>query len=467
MVALSELEIAPVLLARCRAGLADRAASASSCCRASASSSSRATSRPRPPLAAGERRTDWSVLIEANTSTTAFDLRSAMEQCLGAKRSKHGESRDAAVPRARSTVAETLWRQREALLEGQIKIGAGIKHDVSVPVAQVPAFIKPGIAAWWPPGRRRACWRSAISATATSTSTCMSSGRGQGALHRPHRGREPASVVHDVVPRFGGIVQRRARHRPAAPQRDAALQGSGRARPHAAGQAPARSAGDHEPGSRAASADFAGGLIGAAGPGSGRRLPRGGAGAAPPLRVRLPRGRRRGLAHRGAQRARVRADRFRARGAGRRVGRRHRRHRARSAARLAARGRADRAERPLSAPGRGKARRRRRPGGCSVRAVDGVDLADRAGARRDPRTALAAALRPERSPHRRALAEAGGRARRLGRDAHRRHAGGRRARPLSAQRLRAAAALDGAAAGTSRAIRAGASAPACTACRRW
>lgn len=37
--------------------------------------------------------------------------------------------------------AETLWRVRKAIPAGQASAGASIKHDISVPISQIPAFI--------------------------------------------------------------------------------------------------------------------------------------------------------------------------------------------------------------------------------------------------------------------------------------------------------------------------------------
>ena len=70
--------------------------------------------------------------------------------------------------------AKAFWRLREMFGEVQRYAGGSIKHDVSVPVAAVPAFIAEAdaaVAALFPaPGR---C-RSAISATATSIITSTS-----------------------------------------------------------------------------------------------------------------------------------------------------------------------------------------------------------------------------------------------------------------------------------------------------
>ena len=42
---------------------------------------------------------------------------------------------------------EALWRLRESVPEAQRREGASLKHDVSVPVAQLPAFMASATAA--------------------------------------------------------------------------------------------------------------------------------------------------------------------------------------------------------------------------------------------------------------------------------------------------------------------------------
>ena len=200
MVALSALEIAPVLLARCRAGLADQLVSFELLPRFGIELAQKFSPGLAWPL---ESLADWSVLIEANTSSTAFDIRAAMEQCLGAAL-EAGEITDAAVA---SSEAQSLamWRQREALLEGQIKIGAGIKHDVSVPVAQVPAFIKTGIAAVvnaWPQARMLAFGHIGDG----NIHFNLVQFEGEDKERFIARTDAVNTVVHDVVARFGGSI---------------------------------------------------------------------------------------------------------------------------------------------------------------------------------------------------------------------------------------------------------------------
>ena len=115
-----------------------------------------------------------------------------------------GEITDAAVA---SSEAQSLamWRQREALLEGQIKVGAGIKHDVAVPVAQVPAFIKTGIKAVvdaWPQARMLAFGHIGDG----NIHFNLVQFEGEDKERFIARTDAVNTVVHDVVQRFGGSI---------------------------------------------------------------------------------------------------------------------------------------------------------------------------------------------------------------------------------------------------------------------
>jgi FAD/FMN-containing dehydrogenase len=200
IVALSDLDAAPLLLARSRAGLTDQLVSFELLPRFGIELGQHFAPGLAWPL---ESLADWSILIEANTSSTAFDVRAAMEQCLGPAL-EDGTITDAAIA---SSEAQSLamWRQREALLEGQNRSGISIKHDIAVPVAQVPAFIKAGFAAVlgaWPQARLLAFGHI-----------------GDGNIHfnlvqptdEPKerfvgRTEEINVIVHDVVERFGGSI---------------------------------------------------------------------------------------------------------------------------------------------------------------------------------------------------------------------------------------------------------------------
>jgi FAD/FMN-containing dehydrogenase len=98
-----------------------------------------------------------------------------------------------------------MWRLREGIVEGQHRAGANIKHDVSVPVAQAPAFVKAGFEAVlgaWPEARLLAFGHL-----------------GDGNIHfnlvqPPDEGKERFlarteamnRIVHDVIARFGGSI---------------------------------------------------------------------------------------------------------------------------------------------------------------------------------------------------------------------------------------------------------------------
>jgi FAD/FMN-containing dehydrogenase len=200
IVALPDLDVAPALLARCRAGLADQLVSFELLPRFGIELGRRCAPGPTWPLA---QLADWSILIEGNTSSTAFDIRAAMEQCLAAAL-EAGEIADAVVA---SSEAQSLamWRLREGIVEGQTQAGNSIKHDVSVPVGQVPAFIKAGfgaVLAAWPEARLLAFGHL-----------------GDGNIHfnlvQPEdepkdrfvaRTSEMNRTVHDVVEGFGGSI---------------------------------------------------------------------------------------------------------------------------------------------------------------------------------------------------------------------------------------------------------------------
>jgi FAD/FMN-containing dehydrogenase len=81
----------------------------------------------------------WYVLMEMSSSRRDSGLRASLEAFLG-------DSMAAGLI-ADGTIAESaaralaLWRIREGVVEGQKPEGGSIKHDVSVPVSQVAAFI--------------------------------------------------------------------------------------------------------------------------------------------------------------------------------------------------------------------------------------------------------------------------------------------------------------------------------------
>jgi FAD/FMN-containing dehydrogenase len=82
---------------------------------------------------------EWYVLIELS-SQQRTGLRDTMEEIL-AEGVEKGLVADAAIAESLDQT-KAFWRIREMFGEVQRQIGGSIKHDISVPVAHVPAFIR-------------------------------------------------------------------------------------------------------------------------------------------------------------------------------------------------------------------------------------------------------------------------------------------------------------------------------------
>jgi FAD/FMN-containing dehydrogenase len=82
----------------------------------------------------------WYVLCELSSPRVAEPLAVILEEALS-EALKIGWVNDAAVAQ-NGREREALWRLRESIPEAQRKDGASLKHDISVPVSQVPRFIQ-------------------------------------------------------------------------------------------------------------------------------------------------------------------------------------------------------------------------------------------------------------------------------------------------------------------------------------
>ena len=200
ILSLAHLDKAVDLLARCRAGLADQLVSFELLPRFGIELARTHVADLTWPLA---KLADWSVLVEANTSSLAFDLRAAFENTLAAAL-EASEIADAAIASS-DAQSRAMWGLREGIVEGQWREGANIKHDVSVPVAQVPEFLTAAS------GALRAAWPQV---------RILAFGHlGDGNIHfnlvQPRE--EPKerfldrtaamnAIVHDQVQRFGGSI---------------------------------------------------------------------------------------------------------------------------------------------------------------------------------------------------------------------------------------------------------------------
>jgi FAD/FMN-containing dehydrogenase len=90
----------------------------------------------RDPLA---QAYPWYVLCELTSARAADELDALLEQSLAAAL-EEGLVLDAAVARSERERAQ-LWRLREHIPEAQRARGAGVKHDIALPVAALPQFV--------------------------------------------------------------------------------------------------------------------------------------------------------------------------------------------------------------------------------------------------------------------------------------------------------------------------------------
>ena len=151
----------------------------------------------RAPLA-GQHA--WYVMMEASSQVPeGLDaaLAGALETAF-----ERGIVEDAAIAASLDQRHE-FWKLREGIPEAQIREGGSIKHDVSVAVGDVPGSSTRRRGRWRRSSPARASAPSAISATATSISTC----RSRSAPTRPtflERWDAMNEVVHGIVARLGG-----------------------------------------------------------------------------------------------------------------------------------------------------------------------------------------------------------------------------------------------------------------------
>ncbi|GAA5169012.1 FAD-binding oxidoreductase [Viridibacterium curvum] len=146
---------------------------------------------------------DWALLVELSDSASNADLAGLLGSAL-ASELEAGRVLDAVVSSSEAQVRE-LWALRENISEAQKREGISIKHDVSVPVGAVPAFIEQADMALrkFFPGLRIVCFGHA----------------GDGNLHynlsQPDAADNPAfiaqtrevnRIVYDIVMSLGGSI---------------------------------------------------------------------------------------------------------------------------------------------------------------------------------------------------------------------------------------------------------------------
>lgn len=154
----------------------------------------------RDPLAA---RHEWYALIDVSTSDSPESARRMVETLLGEAIGQ--DLVEDAVIATSEEQRRALWHMRESMSPAQKPEGGSIKHDVSVPVSSIPAFMAEADAA--------------VAALIPGARICSFGHMGDGNIHynisQPvgadkqaflNRWREVNAVVHAIVLRFGGSI---------------------------------------------------------------------------------------------------------------------------------------------------------------------------------------------------------------------------------------------------------------------
>jgi FAD/FMN-containing dehydrogenase len=136
LAAVPEVRAAVELLARLREASSDRVSSFELIPRIGIELTTRHIAGVSEPL---ERPYPWYVLCELGASRAAEALDAVLEETLGSALTE-GLVLDAAVARSERQRA-ALWKLRESIPEAQRLEGAGLKHDVSVPVGALAEFV--------------------------------------------------------------------------------------------------------------------------------------------------------------------------------------------------------------------------------------------------------------------------------------------------------------------------------------
>ncbi|MDT0618009.1 FAD-binding oxidoreductase [Salinisphaera sp. P385] len=145
----------------------------------------------------------WYLLVELASPAAGEWLADALQMVL-ASGLEDGDVSDAVMAGSLDQAA-ALWRLRESIPEAQTREGASLKHDVSVPVSRLPAFVSEAGAA--------------VTRAMPGVRVCAFGHVGDGNLHfnlsQPPgddgdaflaRADEAGRIIHDLVATMGGSV---------------------------------------------------------------------------------------------------------------------------------------------------------------------------------------------------------------------------------------------------------------------
>ena len=144
----------------------------------------------------------WYVLVEASGGAH-MNLQASLERGLEAA-SDVGLVSDAALAQ-NETQRDAFWKLRESMSEAQKPEGGSIKHDVSVPIAAIPAFLREGVAAVEKlvPGVRPVPFGHLGDGNIHFNFSVPKDGNNAAFLAR---WEEIQHAVHDIVRRYGGSI---------------------------------------------------------------------------------------------------------------------------------------------------------------------------------------------------------------------------------------------------------------------
>jgi FAD/FMN-containing dehydrogenase len=143
----------------------------------------------------------WYTLVQADDTAIEAPLRESVESALAAAASD-GTALDAVVA-ASDTQAARLWALRENISEAQRREGPNIKHDISLPVSAIPAFLDvcgSALAAAFP-GARLVIFGHLGDGNLHYN---LSAPAGEAASGFMANGKAANDLVHDLVARAGG-----------------------------------------------------------------------------------------------------------------------------------------------------------------------------------------------------------------------------------------------------------------------
>lgn len=166
----------------------------------------------RDPL---ESPHEWYVLIDISSSRSEEDARTTLETIL-TEAFESDIIQDAAIAESVAQ-AQSFWKMREEMSWAQKPEGGSIKHDISVPVASIPAFIHEADEAVLEmiPGARIVCFGHIGDGNLHYNITQPVGADKEAFLARWH---DMNHRVHEIVARFGGSIS--AEHGIGALKRD-------------------------------------------------------------------------------------------------------------------------------------------------------------------------------------------------------------------------------------------------------